>query len=59
MYFPVLPTDQMYVTVEAGGRVLWDSRAVVPCDMAKWEDMRQRLGLASGDEEGLRTVGKE
>lgn len=27
-----------YLTVEADGRVLYDSRADVPCDMAKWEE---------------------
>jgi hypothetical protein len=28
--------DNDYFSIVVGGRLVWDSRAVVPCDMAKW-----------------------
>ena len=34
--FVVKNDDLVYVTIEKDGRVVWDSRADVPCDMTKW-----------------------
>jgi hypothetical protein len=28
--------DNDYFSIVAGGRLVWDSRSVVPCDMARW-----------------------
>ena len=34
-----------YLTIEAAGRVVYDSRRDVPCDMAAWEAARQRAAV--------------
>jgi hypothetical protein len=40
----MVPDDIRYCTVEdESGRVLYDSRQDVPCDMAKWEATRRRF----------------
>jgi hypothetical protein len=38
--YTMKPDNLRYLTVEADGRVLYDSRADVPCDMAHWEKTR-------------------
>jgi hypothetical protein len=40
----VYPDHRRYYTIEVDGREVWDSRAVVPCDMDKWEETFQRFG---------------
>jgi hypothetical protein len=37
-YFEVTPDDIRYMIIERDGRVLYDSRDEVPCDMAKWHE---------------------
>lgn len=39
----VLPENVRYLTIEAEGCVLYDSRWNVPCDMAKWEETARRF----------------
>lgn len=38
----IVPDNGRYAEVVAGGKVVWDSRSVVPCDMAAWERLRQQ-----------------
>jgi len=40
--------NHRYLTIEAGGRVLYDSRTDVPCDMAVWEAVRARQAKLPG-----------
>jgi hypothetical protein len=42
-YYTIKPENYRYLTAEVGGRVVYDSRADVPCDMAKWEETRALL----------------
>jgi hypothetical protein len=42
-YFTVKPDNLTYYLIEVGGRVVWDSRNLVPCDMAEWEADRARF----------------
>src|SRR5262245_34333107 len=35
-YCLIRPDNLRFVQIEAQGRVLWDSRQEVPCDMAVW-----------------------
>jgi hypothetical protein len=43
-FVTMTPDDIRYCTVEdESGRVLYDSRQDVPCDMAKWEDTWRRF----------------
>jgi len=35
----VSPFNIGYVTIEAGGKAVWDSRAVIPCDMERWGEI--------------------
>jgi hypothetical protein len=42
--FTMTPDDLRYLTVEVGGRVVYDSRTDVPCDMATWEATARRFG---------------
>ena len=39
-YFSVDPTNIVFVTVEVGGRLVYDSRTEVPLDMAFWNEKR-------------------
>ncbi len=41
-YFTITPDNTKYVTVRVDGRVVYDSRTDVPCDMAKWEASADR-----------------
>jgi len=41
--YTVKPDDSGYLTIEAEGRVLYDSRVDVPCDMAKWEETNRQF----------------
>ena len=41
--FSMEPDNIRYLTIETEGRVLYDSRADVPCDMAKWEETNLRF----------------
>jgi hypothetical protein len=41
--YTICNDDLQYLTVEAGGRVLFESRPHVPCDKVKWEATRQRF----------------
>jgi hypothetical protein len=40
--FVVVPTSIEYVTLERDGKVLYDSRDDVPCDMAYWQATRTK-----------------
>jgi hypothetical protein len=44
-YYTITPDNIRYLTIEVGGRVVYDSRQEVPCDMAKWEETRSRFPL--------------
>jgi hypothetical protein len=35
-FYTMEPTSDRYLTIEVGGRVVYDSRADVPCDMEEW-----------------------
>jgi putative DNA primase/helicase len=54
--------DADYVTIEDEGEVLYDSRADVPCDQAKWDEKAERMGkqrsaaLASLSHSGMRLL---
>jgi hypothetical protein len=37
-YIRVVPDSHRFTTIEASGKVLYDSRNDVPCDMAKWAE---------------------
>jgi hypothetical protein len=37
------PESIRYLTIEDAGRVLYDSRVDVPCDMAKWDETNHRF----------------
>jgi hypothetical protein len=37
--FVVVPDNLVFCTIEHDGRVLYDSRNDVPCDMAKWSEV--------------------
>jgi hypothetical protein len=41
-YITIVPDNIRYCTIQAGGRVVWDSREEVPCDMVHWEQTYQR-----------------
>src|SRR5262245_39323602 len=41
--FTMVPDGTRYLTIEVGGSVVYDSRAEVPCDMAKWEETWARF----------------
>ena len=47
-YYTTRPDNNRYHLIEVGGRVVWDSRTVVPCDMAEWEAIRARFAPAAG-----------
>jgi hypothetical protein len=42
-YVQAFNDDLRYITIEAGGNVLYDSRKGVPCDMDKWNEARAEI----------------
>jgi hypothetical protein len=40
--FTITPDNRRFLTVEANGVTLYDSRSDVPCDMAAWETMARK-----------------
>jgi len=44
--YTMVPDDTRYLTIEMAGRVVYDSRADVPCDMAAWHQAAARFGNA-------------
>jgi len=42
-YVTMRPESIRYLTIESAGRVLYDSRADVPCDMDKWDETNRRF----------------
>lgn len=36
-YYLMVPDNVRYITIERDGKVLYDSRTDVPCDMAAWQ----------------------
>ena len=46
--FRIVPDDIRYLTIEIGGREVYDSREDVPCDMAKWVKTRGRFEKEDG-----------
>jgi len=41
--YTMTPDNTRYLTVEAAGRTLYDSRQDVPCDMSAWEATHRRF----------------
>src|SRR5262245_65796969 len=42
-YILVTPGNVRYLTIEAGDKVVYDSREEVPCDMGEWEKTAARF----------------
>jgi hypothetical protein len=42
-YLTIGNDNVRFATVEADGRVIWDSRPLVPCDMALWQTSREKM----------------
>ena len=57
----MVPDDTTYLTIETDGRVLYDSRAGVPCDMGAWAETNQRCArvIASAETSAGRPTGEE
>ena len=41
--FTITPDNIRFLTIEVDGRVVYDSRADVPCDREKWEETNARF----------------
>jgi hypothetical protein len=41
-YYIISPDNVRFAQIEVEGRVIWDSRQEVPCDMAAWEATNAR-----------------
>jgi hypothetical protein len=38
----IVPDNREFYTIEQNGRVIYDSRTDVPCDMVEWERLHQK-----------------
>ena len=38
----IVPDNRQFYTIEQNGRVFYDSRTDVPCDMVEWERLHQK-----------------
>src|SRR5215471_3135383 len=41
--FVISPDNNEYVLIEVDGKIVYDSRTEVPCDMDKWRETRKRF----------------
>jgi hypothetical protein len=53
-YTTITPTNIAYYIIEVDGHAVFDSRDVVPCDMAEWETIRKNKGRKPGFLMGVR-----
>ncbi len=42
-YFTITSNNMKYLTIEDGGKVLYDTRRDVPCDMDEWAATNERF----------------